>query len=199
MDEPGLAARKKNAARWHAHLVFIDETGFLMHPLVRRTWARRGHTPLLRHRTRHHRKISCIGGLSVSPQRRHLHWYLKFHTDSSIRQKEVVAFVADLLRHLRGPVILIWDRLNAHRGKLVRRWLARRPRVHVEYLPPYAPELNPNEYGWANLKRGSTLANACPDQIHELRSLVVRAVRASRRHPALLRSFVRATKLPFRL
>jgi transposase len=170
-----------------------------MHPLVRRTWAPRGRTPLLKHRTRHHRKVSCIGGLSVSPQRRHLEWYLKFHTDSSIRQKEVIAFLADLLCHLRGQVIVIWDRLSAHRGKQVRQWLSRRPRVHVEYLPAYAPELNPNEYGWANLKGGSTLANACPNEIRELRSLVVRAVGVSRKRPELLRSFVRATKLPFRL
>jgi transposase len=170
-----------------------------MHPLVRRSWSPIGDTPVLRHRTRHHRKVSCIGGLSVSPRRRHLEWYLKFHTDSSIRQKEVMAFLADLLRHLRGEVILIWDRLNAHRGKLVRQWLAGRPRVQVEYLPAYAPELNPNEYGWSNLKGGSTLANACPEDIRELRSLVMRAVRVPRRNPNLLRSFVRATRLPFRL
>jgi transposase len=170
-----------------------------MHPLVRRTWAPRGRTPLLKHRTRHHRKISCIGGLSISPQRRHLEWYLKFHADTSIRQNEIITFLGELLSHLRGPVILIWDRLNAHRGKLVRQWLARRPRVQVEYLPPYAPELNPNEYGWINLKGGATLANACPDDIHELSALVVRAAHQRRRRPGLLRSFVRATKLPLRL
>jgi len=199
LDSPGLAAHKKNAAEQNAHIVFIDETGFLMHPLVRRTWALRGCTPLLKHRTRHHRKVSCIGGLSISPRRRHLEWYLKFHTDSSIRQAEVIAFLADLLHHLRGAVILVWDRLNAHRGKLVRQWLARRPRVQVEFLPPYAPELNPNEYGWTNLKGGPTLANACPEDIRQLSALVVRAVRERRRRPALLKSFVRATKLPFRL
>jgi transposase len=194
-----LAAHKKNAARWRAHLVFIDETGFLMHPLVRRTWAPKGQTPLLRHRTRHHRKISCIGGLSVSPRRRHLEWSLQFHDDRSIRQAEVIAFLAELLDHLRGPVILIWDRLNAHRGKQTRQWLAQRPRVRVEFLPPYAPELNPNEYGWSNLKGGPTLANACPEDVHQLRSLVIKAARTSRKRPSLLRAFIHATGLPLRL
>ena len=170
-----------------------------MHPLVRRTWALCGRTPLLRHRTRHHRKISCIGGISISPRRRHLEWYLKFHADRSIRQTQVIAFLADLFQHLRGPVILVWDRLNAHRGKMVRQWLARRPRVRVESLPPYAPELNPNEYGWSNLKGGPTLANACPRDLPELRSMVVKAARTSRRRPELLRSFIHATRLPIRL
>lgn len=104
-----------------------------------------------------------------------------------------------MLKHLRGAVILIWDRLNAHRGKRVQEWLARRPRVRMELLPPYAPELNPNEYGWSCLKGGPTLANACPDDIHELRKLVTRAARKSRRRPDLLRSFVRATHLPIQL
>src|ERR1700690_1688278 len=108
MDRQRLDAHKKNAARRNAHIVFIDETGFMMHPLVRRTWALRGQTPLLRHRTRHHRKISCIGGLSISPKRRHLEWFLQFHDDRSIRQDEVLEFLSDLLKHLRGPVILIW-------------------------------------------------------------------------------------------
>jgi len=170
-----------------------------MHPLVRRTWALQGHTPHLRHRTRHHRRISSIGALSISPRRRRLAWYLKFYDDRSIRQREVICFLADLFKHLRGPVILVWDRLNAHRGTLVRQWLARRPRIRVEYLPPYAPELNPNEYGWSNLKGGPTLANACPDNVHQLRAMVLRAARASRRRPSLLRSFVHATGLPIRL
>jgi len=67
-----------------------------MHPLVRRTWAPRGQTPVLEHRARHHRKISAIGGISLSPHRRRLGWYLNFHSDDSIRQQEIIAF----LRHL---------------------------------------------------------------------------------------------------
>jgi transposase len=126
-------------------------------------------------------------------------WYLQFHDDRSIRQAEVISFLADLLQHLRGPVILIWDRLNAHRGKLVRKWLAKRPRVRVEFLPPYAPELNPNEYGWSNLKGGPTLANACPGDVRQLRSLVIKAARNSRKRAPLLRSFIHATGLPMRL
>jgi len=77
---------KRRAARTGAHIVFIDETGFLLHPLFRRTWAPRGQTPVLRHRMRHRRRVWAIGGLSISPQRRRLGWYLRFHVDASIRR-----------------------------------------------------------------------------------------------------------------
>lgn len=178
--------------------MFIDETGFLMHPVVRRTWAPRGQTPVLRQRTRSHRKISAIGGISISPHRRRLGWYLHFHRDDSIRQEQVIAFLRHLLRHLRGPVIVVWDRLGAHRGAQVRAYAAAQPRLRLELLPAYAPELNPNEYGWSHLKYG-TLANFCPHDLDELEAGVFVAAVGAQSQQALLRSFVHATELPIRL
>ena len=188
---------KRRVARTHATLVFIDETGFLLHPLVRRTWAPRGQTPVLRTRVRHRRRVSAIGGVSISPGRRRLGWYLQFHMDVGIRQAQVIAFLRHLLHHVHGAVLVVWDRLGAHKGGALRGWLRRCRRLHLEFLPPYAPELNPNEYGWAYLKTG-TLANYCPDDVEELHGTVLVAARTVRRQQNLLRSFVRATKLPFR-
>jgi transposase len=110
----------------------------------------------------------------------------------------VIGFLRDLLRHLRGEVFVIWDRLNTHRGKKVRRFLDRHPRLHVEFLPPYAPELNPNEYGWGYLKC-NPLANYCPADLDELAETVQQTSDDVRGQQALLRGFVRATKLPIRL
>jgi hypothetical protein len=76
-------------------------------PSVRRTWAPRGQTPLLRHRARRDR-ISVISGLSVSRCRRHCGLYFLLSL-KNIKHPEVCAFLRDLLRHLRGPVIVIWD------------------------------------------------------------------------------------------
>ncbi len=56
-------------------------------------------------------------------------------------------------------VILAWDRLNAHKSKETARYLAcQRPWLRVEWLPPYAPDLNPVETPWGNVK-GQELAN----------------------------------------
>jgi transposase len=189
---------KRRAPREQRHIVFVDETGFLLHPLVQKTWAPRSQTPILRHRTRHHRRVSAIGGLSISPQRRRLGWCLEFHLDRSIRQEQVLQFLRHLLRHLRGRLTVIWDHLQAHQSRILRKWLRRCKRVRLEYLPGYAPELNPNEYGWAYLK-GRPLANYCPADVNDLHSRVRVAARNVSRRQSLLRGFVHATGLPIRL
>ena len=181
-----------------ASLIFVDETGIFLMPLVRRTWAPRGQTPVLRTRTRHHRHLSVIGAITVSPKVRRLGWYLRLHADQSIRQAEVIAFLRDLLRHVRGPIVLLWDRLNAHRGRQVREFLKRQPQLDTEHFPPYAPELNPNEYGWAHLK-GHRLANYCPNDLDELEYTVNQTLPTVTRNQSLLRGFIRATKLPLQI
>lgn len=198
LDRARLAPAQKKAAHCRGTLVFIDETGVFLTPFVRRTWAPRGQTPTLRTRTRHHRHLSLIGAITISPRRRHLGWYLHFHANRSIRQEQVIAFLRDLLRHLRREVFLIWDRLNAHRGKKVRAFLARQPRLHTNFLPPYAPELNPNEYGWAYLKC-NPLANYAPEDLSELKTKAKRAAARIQKQQGLLRGFIRATGLPLRL
>lgn len=192
-----MAAHQKKVAACRGTIVFIDESGVFLAPLVQRTWAPRGQTPILKTRTRFHRHLSLIGGISISPRRRRLGWFLKFH-DQSIRQEQVITFLRDLLRHLRGEVFVIWDRLNPHRGKKVQAFRAHHPRLHIEFLPPYAPELNPNEYAWSYLKCRQ-LANYCPQDVAELRSTVKSKTASFRKHQHLLRGFIRATKLPLRL
>jgi transposase len=63
----------------------------------------------------------------------------------AIRGPQVVEFLRPLGRHLKGRVILVWDRLPAHRGRLVQDYLGRHRRFHQEWLPAYAPEFNPVE------------------------------------------------------
>jgi transposase len=153
---------------------------------------------VLLHRTRHHRKVSAIGALAISPRRHRLRWYVRLHPDQAIRQEQVVGFLRQLLRHVRGAVLVVWDRLNAHRGRQVREYVAGRQRLTVEFLPAYAPELNPNEYGWGYLK-GNPLANRCPEDVDDLAGAVIAATDGVRCRPDLLRSFVHATHLPIRL
>src|SRR6266542_3408651 len=118
MDSAGLAPGKKNAARLGAHLVFVDESGFLLLPSVRKTWAPRGQTPLLRHKTRRD-KISVISGISVSRKRRRLNLYFELFP-TNIGHVEACAFLKQLLSHLRGPVVVIWDNASIHKGDPIR-------------------------------------------------------------------------------
>ena len=83
-----------------------------------KTWAPRGQTPLLYHRLRRDR-ISVISGISVSPRRRRLGLYYRLHA-KNIKHPEVCDFVRHLLRHLRGPVVLLWDGGPIHKGEAIR-------------------------------------------------------------------------------
>jgi hypothetical protein len=120
--------------------VLIDESGFFLNPLVRRTWARKGKTPVLRTFGGHRDKVSVVAALSVAPGRRRTGLY--FHADAQhcIGAPTIVAFLREVLRHLRGPVIVLWDGGTNHKGPLIRELLARYPRLQLEPLPTYAPQ-----------------------------------------------------------
>jgi transposase len=187
-----VAADKKNATRLGAHLVFVDESGFLLIPSVRRTWAPRGQTPILRFWQRHDR-ISVISGISVSPWRRRFGLYFRLHREN-IRQPQVCEYLRHLLRHLRGAVIVVWDRGKIHRGPPIRELCATFPRLRIEYLPAYAPELNPDEAVWTWTK--GKLANGRPDSIKELKMHLLACLVGMRRSQRALRGCITQSDLP---
>jgi putative transposase len=131
-----LAAGKKNATRLGAHIVFADESGFMLKPHVVRSWAPKGRTPIHRHRQGRRDKISVISSVSVSPRLQRLGLYYLLFFDN-IGQDEVCVFVRQLLRHLRGPVILLLDNSSTHKGAPINELLDCYPRLRVEYFPCY--------------------------------------------------------------
>ncbi len=154
----GVAADKKSAARRRAHLVLIDESGFLMSPLVRRTLAPRGHTPILKTPGGRHEKVSVVAALTISPRRHRLGLYWRTFPQDFVNAERSAEFLRGLLRHLQGAVIVVWDGGPMHKGVPIAQLLADFPRLSLERLPPYAPDLNPVEYLWGHLKYGK-LAN----------------------------------------
>ena len=173
--------------------MFLDECGFLLIPNVRRTWAPRGHTPIIRHRYRRD-KVSAISAVTVSARRRRCGLYIHFYPGSNITHVEVAVFLRALLRQLRGHVIVLWDGGSIHKGPDVRALLTRCPRLHVEPFPGYAPDLNPDEFVWTHFK--ATLANGRPDNLEELMTALCRITKKARQRPELLRSFIAASELP---
>jgi len=170
-----------------------------MLPTVRRTWGRRGQPPVLRHRLSHWGKVSAIGAVTLSPQRRRLGLYLDLYPDANVSQEAVVVFLRALGRHLRGPLILVWDRWGVHRGRRVRRYLTGQRRIRPEWLPPYAPDLNPMDKGCWSWMKGHGLANHGLQDVEQLTRAVRHEYDTLRRRQGLLRSSVRATGLPIRL
>ena len=91
----------------------------LMAPVVRRSWSVRGQTPVLRQRGRCHQKVSAIAALCVLPTRDRLALYFRLHPDANITAERAMAFLEHLQRQLRTPIVLIWDRFQAHKGELL--------------------------------------------------------------------------------
>ena len=191
-----MAARPKRARRLRAHLVLIDESGSLLTPLVRRTLAPRGETPILKHKSNHREKVSSIAALTISPSRGHLGLYFSTLINESFDNVAVGWFVRQLLRHMRGQVIVLWDRGPIHRGPEVRKLAQKFPRLTLEQLPPYAPELNPVEQIWRHLK-WSRLCNLAPRDSRHLENLIFQELHMIRHDGQRLRTFFTASELPW--
>jgi transposase len=88
-----------------------------------------------------------------------------------------VRFLRHLLRHLPGKLLVLWDGAPIHRGEAVQQFLAAggAERLHLETLPAYAPELNPDEGIWQYLKHVE-LRNLVCDDLPELQAELRRAV-----------------------
>jgi transposase len=151
-----------------------------------------GETHVTVHRFSHSR-ISAISAISVSPVRKHLSLYFRLSRDN-IRSDDVAAFLRELLKAIPGHVIVVWDNSNTHRGEVVRELERSRQRLHIEYLPAYAPELNPDEGVWSQLK--CLLANGRPDDIDELEGHLLSSLGEVAASQSKLRACVHGSQLP---
>ena len=160
----------------------MDEVGFSFLDKLASTWAPRGQTPVLR-RVSQRRVLSTVVALTTRGR------LLKRHFEHAVRGPDMIEALKHFRRHLPGPLIIIWDRLSAHRDQRVHEWIAATPDLFVEWLPPYAPDLNPEEGCNDNIK--SHLRNATPESVEELRQQVDRGFARLRQRPDLLQSFFR--------
>lgn len=143
-------------------MVYLDEVGFSMKGVVRRTWAKRGKTPVVR-LPASWQKLSTIGAITSNGQ------FLQQTQAGAVKTAEVLSFLGHLLKHVPGEVVLILDNAAIHRAKAVSTFVAATERLTLIYLPPYSPELNPIEKVWAYVKR-TTLGNFCARTTHELKA-----------------------------
>jgi transposase len=162
--------------------VFVDEAGFSLLPMLVRTYAPVGQTPVLRVPLTHDH-LSAIGG--ITPEGRiFLHMQ-----ESAYRAEHVVEFLRVLMRKISGKLLVIWDGSPIHRAKEIKAFLTAgaAKRLYLERLPGYAPELNPQEGVWNLLKRRE-LKNLCCYSLPHLRSALLRAKERLRHRKAILQS-----------
>jgi DDE superfamily endonuclease len=170
--------------------VFWDESGVSLLPVTRRTWAPRGVTPVIRHHFNWKRASMaaglCYGSRGGGAALAFHHQVDAYNTDTLIQA------LGELRRFLGGQkATLLWDGLPAHRSLAMRAWLRRqRHWLVAERLPGYAPDLNPVEALWSNLK-GVELANLAGDTLDDVTAAAECGIQRIRSTPHLAYSFLR--------
>jgi transposase len=162
--------------------MFVDETGFSFRAKTGTTWAPKGQTPALR-RICQRRELSTVIGVTLSGR------IYKRHFAHAIGGEDIVLTLRHFQQHVPGPLVIIWDRLHAHRAKVVKEYVEAHPAIEVHWLPPYAPDLNPEEGCHGNIKQH--LRNALPTSVGELRAGVDRGLARLRQCPDLILGFFR--------
>lgn len=164
----------------------MDETGHSFRSRVGTTWAPVGHPPVLK-RVSQRREVSSIVVL-VAPLDGPARLYAR-HFHGSVHGEQVLVALRYFRRRIGRPLIVVCDRLNAHRAKPVQEFVATHSEDYcIEWLPPYAPELNPVEECNGAVKR--ELLNAVPGSVDELRHQARRSfIRLGRRSQVLYSFF----------
>lgn len=147
-----------------------------------RTWAPQGQTPILTVPLTHDH-LAAISGITPAGRVFMQTQERAYHAD------DVVRFLRLLLRKVRGKLLVIWDGAPIHRGQPVKDFLRQGAarRLHLEQLPAYAPELNPDEGIWSYLKRVE-LGNQCCHDLAELTTVLRRAKERLRHKRAVIQA-----------
>jgi len=184
----------KQARRRNSSLVFVDESGFMMTPTIRRTFAPCGSTPVNKVSDPHGR-ISVMGAIAVHPNRTvNLHFCM-LGDNLNFRGPSVIEFLKQLRNEVNGPMTIVWDQIIIHSSEVVLDYLKLASEVVTESFPPYAPELNPVDKAWFFLKY-ARLPNYTPSKMAQLRCTVEEELKCLQNKPDLLRSFIRQSGLP---
>ena len=191
-----MARCKKNARRRRAWFFFQDESGVSQRPSIRRTWAPKGETPVLIHAFNWSSLSICAAlGYRWDGRRSRLFFQTRAGAYNS---ESLIAFLKDLKRHLHGAkAILIWDGLPSHKSRVMMDFLdSQRSWLSVERLPGYAPDLNPVETLWGNVK-GKELANRCAENLAEVFDAVRGGMARVRKSHTLAFAFLKHAGLSF--
>lgn len=187
VDYPKIRARAK---RRGAEILFLDEAGILSDAALQATWGEKGRTPLVR-TSGQRQKINILS--AVSP--RGAFWYMTY--TCKLDAEFFVACLQSLLSRRRKPFFIILDGHPVHRSKAVSKLVqSLKGRLEIYFLPPYAPDLNPDEFVWNYLRQHGVTKKPLK-QNESLATRVHKDLNAVRKNPKLVRSFFKAKSVAY--
>ncbi len=179
------------ACKENAVILFLDESSVQSQPNVKRTWAQRGSRPEIRAKARRD-KLSIFSTVKMNGE---LFFSVHGH---NLEGTDTIHFIKKLMKeetHER-KLLIVWDNASIHKSRNVKRFLERRrERIITRLLPPYAPELNPDESVW-NLAKHHDLANWCPADAKEMRRTITKELRFLSKQNMRIASAMRHAQIP---
>jgi transposase len=176
---------RKLASEANADILFLDESSIRSDYHSGTTWAKRGETPVVRSLAKRD-KVNMISAISPKGEMR----FMVF--EGKLDAPQFVEFLQRLIDRAERPVFLIVDGHPVHRSRAVKAWLkdanAHKDRIRLFFLPPYSPELNPDELVWNHVKNHG-VGRAAYSADKQLRRLVYQRLFSLQRRPAIIRAF----------
>ena len=180
--ENEFPAIRKRASEEGAQILFADEAACRNDYQSGATWAPVGETPIVKYTA----KRENIGMISAVSMRGALHWQIFEGTMNSAR---FIDFMKDLIKDIKGKIFLVVDNVRYHKSAETKKWVKEHEnRIELFYLPPYSPDLNPDEWVWKNVKADG-VAKVVPTRQGQLFEIAEKALRMLWGAPAKVRSF----------
>jgi transposase len=183
---------RKRAKRMGADIFFLDEAGFQSDSPLGRTYGLKGQTPVVK-TSGHRQRVNAISAVNAQGA----FWYKTY--GGRLNSGVFIRFLRDFLRGRARPVLLVVDGLPAHKAKSVATHVqSTQGKLELHFLPPYAPDLNPDEFVWHHVKQNGT--SKTPLRMNE--SLVHRVnadLESIKRSKSLVKSFFRAESVSYSL
>lgn len=185
-DYPAIAAR---AAAEHASIWFADEASVRTDYHAGTTWAPVGQTPVVvgpavRHSVKMVSAVNAHGGIKFAVH------------EGTMNAERFLGFLQDLLHDIEGKIFLVVDGSSVHKAKIVTEFVASCDRLELFLLPPYSPELNPDEWANKNVKH-DRLGRAVPFTRDDLKNIATQALQRLADNPHIVRGFFADPKLAY--
>jgi len=173
---------KQRAQRLAAKIFFLDEAGFQSDPPLGRTYGLKGQTPVVK-TTGQRQSLNVISAVNARGE----FWAATY--TGKLDAEAFGVFLRNFMRGRSGPVFLVVDGHPAHKAKVVKTYVqSLAGRLELHFLPPYAPDLNPDEFVWSHMKANGVSKKPLK-QNESLQKRIEEDLNAIKKNRKLVRSF----------
>lgn len=181
---------RKRAKRLGATIFFLDEAGFQSDPPLGRTYGLKGHTPVVV-TSGQRQRINVISAVTARGE----FWAATY--TGKLNAEAFVAFLQNFMKGRRGKACLVVDGHPAHKANIVKQYVqCLKGRLELHFLPPYAPDLNPDEFVWSHMKTNGVSKRPLRKN-ESMRERVEKDIANIQGNPELVRSFFSAASVAY--